>query len=238
MRLGRAGWLLAAVSLVFPDALRAVAQILAVGDSYDGGVVNLAPGDELRVRLEGRADAAWAVAFSDAEVIRALPADAASADPGFQTFRFQAVALGSSSLGLVCRKATDSSAPPAGLFRIQVVVKERVSRRALLLEEPDNGSSIYLTQGDVIAVKLPSSPTTGYSWSVAANTPSVLQPAGDSRYEPPLTAKPGASGFQTFEFRVAAGGPAALQLVYRRPFEKDAPPARTWSVFVAAAAQR
>ncbi len=238
MRRGRAGWLLAAVCLAFPGALRGAAQIVVVGDAYDGGQLSLAPGDELRVRLESRADAAWAVAFSDAAVLRALPADAAAPDPGFQSFRFQAVALGSSALGLVCWKSSSPAAPPAGLFRIQITVKERVTRRALLLEEPDDGSGIYLSQGDVIAVKLPSNPTTGYSWSIAANTPSVLQPAGDARYDPPPTPKPGASGFQTFEFRVASGGPAALLLVYRRPFEKDAPPARTWSVFVAAAAQK
>jgi hypothetical protein len=95
MRLGRR---LAAGGrvLAFPEAL-APSPDPGGGDSSRRGAVNLAPGDELRVRLEGRADALWAVAFSDAEVIRALPADAAAADPGFQTFRFQAAALGSSS---------------------------------------------------------------------------------------------------------------------------------------------
>ena len=64
----------------------------------------------------------------------------------------------------------------------------------------------------------------------------MLQPGGDPKFEPPAKAKPGASGTQTFEFRVSGGGAAWLQLVYRRPFDKDAPPARQWSVFVAAAA--
>ena len=241
MRLGRAALLLAAASLAVPAGARGAGQVLAIGDPYDGGVVNLAPGDELRVRLASNpaADSSWGVTFHDAAVLKPLPADAAAGpDAGFQTFRFQAVALGSSSLGLACRKASDPAAQPAGLYRVQVVVKDRVSRRALLLEEPDDGSSVYVTQGDTMSVKLPSNPTTGYKWSIAVNAPSVLQPAGDPRFEAPLTPRPGSGGFQTFDFRVVGGGAAALQLVYRRPFENDTPPARTWNVFVAAAAQR
>src|SRR5262249_57428281 len=81
-------------------------------------------------------------------------------------------------------------------------------------------------------------PSTGFTWSVAANAPSILAPAGDPRFEPPPTPRPGAGSFQTLDFRVAGSGAALLQLVYRRPSEKDAPPARTWSVFVATAALR
>ena len=108
-------------------------------------------------------------------------------------------------------------------------------RRGLLLEEPDSGSIIYLTQGDALSVRLPANPSTGFTWSVAANAPSILALGGDPRFEPPPTPRPGAGRFQTLEFRVASGGAALLQLVYRRPSEKEAAPARTWSVFVAAA---
>lgn len=232
---------LAAAALAVAPAGRAAGTVLSVGDAYDGGAVNLAVGDELRVRLApaGGAGATWAVAFQDSSVVKLLPAEpAAPAEDGLQTLRFQAVALGSASLGLACRRSGDPAAPPERLFRVQVSVKERVSRRALLLEEPDNGSGLYLTQGDTISVKLPANPTTGYTWSIAVNAPSILAPAGDARFEPPPTPRPGAGGFQTFDFRVAGGGAAELQLVYRRPFEKDAPPTRIWTVFIAAAAQK
>lgn len=211
--------------------------VLVVGDSYDGGSLALAPGDELRVRLASRAaeGAAWSPAFFDEAVVKALPSEGAP-EPGFETLRFRAAAAGLTSLGLASRKASDPSAPPAGLYRLQIEVKEMMSRRrGILLEEPDSGSMIYLTQGDALSVRLPSNPSTGFTWSVAANAPSVLQPGGDPRFEPPPTPRAGAGGFQTLDFRVAGGGMALLQLVYRRPFEKDAPPARTWSVFVAAA---
>jgi inhibitor of cysteine peptidase len=238
MRFGRAGWLLAAAVCLRAGGLGAA--VATVGDAYDGGSLSLAPGDELRVRLASHSaeGAAWSVAFGDAAVLKPLPPEGAP-EPGFETLRFQAVAAGSVSVGLVCRKASDSSAPPAGLYRLQIAVKEMLTRRrGILLEEPDSGSIIYLTQGDALSVKLPSNPTTGYAWSIASNAPSVLQPGGDPRFEPPPTPRPGAGGFQTFDFRVSGGGAALLQLVYRRPFEKEAPPARTWSVLVAAATLR
>jgi inhibitor of cysteine peptidase len=216
------------------------APVVVVGDSYDGGSLSLAPGDELRVRLASHTGegAAWAPAFFDESVLKALPAEG-PAEAGVETLRFRASAAGLTSVGLVCRKASEAAAAPAGIFRLQVEVKEMMTRRrGVLLEEPDSGSIIYLLQGDALSVRLPANPTTGYTWSIAANAPSVLQSAGDPRYEPPAASRPGAGGFQSFEFRVAGGGAALLQLVYRRPFEKDAPPARTWSVFVASAAIR
>ncbi|HEY4231396.1 MAG TPA: protease inhibitor I42 family protein [Thermoanaerobaculia bacterium] len=242
MRLSRPAVCLAlSAGLAGAALLRADAPVVTVGDVYGGGSVLLAPGDELRVRLAARGEGtAWTVAFADASVLKALPGEGAT-ETGFETLRFRAAAPGTGSLGLVCRKTSPSepSAQPAGLFRIQVEVKEMMTRRrGLLLEEPDSGSIIYLTQGDALSVRLPANPSTGFTWSVAANAPSVLAPGGDPRFEPPPTPRPGAGGFQTLEFRVAAGGAAFLQLVYRRPSEKDAPPARTWGVFVAAASLR
>jgi inhibitor of cysteine peptidase len=234
----------AAIGLASALAVAAPAlpgAVLTIGDVYDGGTLPLAPGDELRVRLPLPAQAgegtAWTVAFGDGPVVKALPAEGA-AEAGFETLRFRAASEGAAGLGLVCRKASDPSAAPAALFRVQLEVKEMmVRRRGLLLEEPDSGSIIYLTQGDALSVRLPANPSTGFTWSVAS-TASILASAGDTRFEPPPTPRPGAGSFQTFDFRVAGSGAALLQLVYRRPNEKDAPPARTWSVFVAAAGLR
>jgi inhibitor of cysteine peptidase len=146
------------------------------------------------------------------------------------------VAAGSSSIGIACEKPADPASPPTRLFRVLAVVKAAAPRRSVTLEEPDNGSQIFLTQGERLFVKLPSSPTTGYGWTVARNAVSVLQPVGDPRFEAPEKALPGASGYQIFEFRIVAGGASSLAMVYRRPFEKDQPPARTWAIFLSAAA--
>jgi inhibitor of cysteine peptidase len=220
----RAGVLAGALLAGSSIALAAV-QTVTVGEAYDGGTVHLAPGDALEVRLSaGSSGCSWEPAFGDPSVLKPeVP------------FRFRAVTTGSASLGLVCRQPSDLRARPGGLFRVLVVVKESVFPRVLLLEEPDNASEIYVVQGDVVQVRLPANPSTGYTWTVASNTPSILQPLGDPKFEPPAKPGPGGAGTQTFEFRVAGGGGAFLELAYARPFEKDGAPARRWGIFVACA---
>jgi predicted secreted protein len=171
------------------------------------------------------------VAFNDAAVLK--PEAAA---PGANVFRFQALTAGTESLGLACRKPADPKAQPAGLFRILVTVKDSVAPRGFIVEEPDNGSDIFLVQGDALQVRLSSNPSTGYAWTVVSNAPSVLQPAGEPKFEPADKPKPGAAGAQSFAFRVVGGGGVFLELVYARPSEKDTPPARRWGIFIAAAA--
>ena len=224
---------LAAAALAAAGAASGAVQTLTIGDLYAGGTVNLAPADTLEIRLSpGPSGCFWGVAFNDAAILK----PDAGAAPGAPVFRFQAVAAGTESLGLACRKPSDPKAQPGGLFRVLVAVKESTAPRGLILEEPDNGSDIFLTQGDAIQVKLPSNPTAGYSWTVSSNAPSVLAAVGEPKFEPAAKPLPGAAGTQTFAFRVVAGGGAFLELVYARPSEKDVAPARRWGLFVAAAA--
>ncbi len=230
VELRRAG-LVAALGLLAAATGLAAVQTVMIGDLYDGGTVNLAPGDTLEVKLSTLAGCSWSVAFDDAAVLKTEAPGA----PGGSVFRFRATTTGSASVGLACRSAADPQAPAGALFRVAVVVKEALLPRGLLLEQPDNGSDIFVVQGDVLEVRLPANPSTGYTWSISANAPSVLRPAGDPKFDPPAEGRPGATGTQTFGFRVVSGGGVFLQLVYRRPFEKDASPARTWGVFVAAA---
>lgn len=223
---------LASALLAAAAAASGAVQTVTIGDLYAGGTVNLAPADTLEVRLSpGSSGCVWGVAFNEPGVLALDPE--AAAPP---VFRFKAVTTGSVSLGLACRRASEPKAPPSGLFRVLVAVKGSVAARGLILEEPDNGSHIFLTQGDSIQVRLPSNPTTGYSWTVVANAPSVLAVVGEPKFEPAAKPLPGAPGMQSFAFRVVAGGGAFLELVYARSFEKDSPPARRWGIFIASAA--
>lgn len=244
MRL-RGAVLLAAASLAAAGAVLGSGRVLTIDELYDGGVVNLAPGDEVVVRLLSNPASAeaWGVALNDATVVRRVEEAPPATPPPVEApravetreFRFRAIAAGSSSLGLAYQKPADPASAPSRLFRVLVVVKEDMSRRTLTLGEPDNGSTIFLTQGERVIVRLPSNPTTGYGWSVARNATAVLRPAGDARFEASGNARPGAGGYQIFEFRVAAAGASSLALVYGRPFEKEQPPARTWGIFLVAA---
>jgi inhibitor of cysteine peptidase len=222
----------AAVLLAAAAAAEAAIQTVTIGDLYDGGTINLAPGDTLEVRLSGGSGCSWGPAFGDPAVLK--PEANASVSP--PVFRYRALSTGSASLGLACLNAADPQAPAGGLYRVLVVVKESALPRGLVLEEPDSGSDIFLSQGEFLQVRLPANPSTGFTWTIAGNAPSVLRPAGEPRFEPPAKAAPGAAGTQIFEFRVAGGGGAFLDLVYRRPADKDVSPARRWGVFIAAAA--
>ncbi|HTR03969.1 MAG TPA: protease inhibitor I42 family protein [Thermoanaerobaculia bacterium] len=219
-------------AVVFAASAAALASIqtVVIGDLYDGGTVNLGPGDTLEIHLTPGPACAWRPAFDDPNVLKP------DAEAPAGAFRYKAQTTGSVSLGLACLSPSNPQAPAGGLFRVQVVVKDTLLPRGLLLEGPDSGSDIFMAQGELLQVRLPSTPSTGFGWSVSVNAPSVLRPLGEPKYEPPGKGGAGAAGTQTFEFRVAGGGGAFLELVYRRPFDKDAPPARRWSVFVAAAA--
>ena len=205
-----------------------------VGESFDGGTVRLGRGDVLVVRLPQAARPAepWTFAFGDPSILR--PQGPPAVEDRAAVFRYVASATGGSSLGF----AAVAPGEPAWtrLFRITVDVAEAPPRsRTLVLSEADDGSRIYVAKGDVLTVRLSSNVTTGYGWFVAQAAAGVLQSPDPPAYQPPAASQPGAGGAQTFTIPVIASGAGWLQLVYRRPFEKDAPPARTWSVFVAAA---
>jgi inhibitor of cysteine peptidase len=228
--------LAAAAFAVTATPLRAVdGRRLSVGEGYDGGVVTLAVGDSLAVKLPAPNAGTWTVAFADPSVLKLAGSDPSEPGSSTQVLRFDAAETGTTGLGLAYRPAAKKSSPPEKLYRLQVVVRTDAGPRTLELSPPDDGSRISVTQGDRIVVKLPANVTTGYSWSIAENDPSILLPAGSARYEPPSRPEPGAPGVQIFELRVLGGGTAWLQLVYRRPFEKDVPPARTWNAFVSSA---
>jgi inhibitor of cysteine peptidase len=244
---GRAWWIgfvSGAALMAAAGSARGAARTVTMGYSYDGGLVNLAVGDELEVRVGSTPGTgyAWGVAMNDPAVLEPVgkPIDEKSLDarpgsPGSRVFRFRAAKAGSSSLGLVYERPWEKNTAPARLFRVLAVVEPSVSGKPLALSESDAGSKVFLLQGETLSVRLPSNSSAGYGWAVTRTVTSILKPEGEPRLEAPATATPGAPGFQVFEFTVAGAGSAALELSYRRPSEKDQPAAKTWTIFVAAA---
>lgn len=102
--------------------------------------------------------------------------------------------------------------------------------KTLLLDESDDNSHLCLYSGDLLAIKLVSNPTTGYSWT-NLDSPSNLELLS-SKSERPSSDRPGAPGFQVFSFKATKPGDSALILSYLRPFEKDAPPARKFRLTI------
>jgi len=93
----------------------------------------------------------------------------------------------------------------------------------------DAGRQIALGKGESVAVTLAGNPTTGYQWEVVELDKSIVKPLGDMTFERSGTAL-GAGGQATWHFQGVRAGQTSLKLVYRRPFEKQAPPTQTFEV--------
>ena len=102
----------------------------------------------------------------------------------------------------------------------------------IALTEKDNGRQLRLTRGDMLTVELKSNPTTGFRWQTAdANNNGVLKAEKDE-FVAPDTTRCGAPGLQRLSFTPITAGETVLRLVYARPWEKGAPPARSFHVTV------
>lgn len=106
------------------------------------------------------------------------------------------------------------------------------AKPSVIVTDSDANNPVQLRVGQTLQVRLASNPTTGYSWSVQ-QVPAELQ-LGQSVYATGSQNKnvAGAGGYQTIDFAGKIPGKAELKLEYRRPWEKDAPPAKTFSVTV------
>jgi inhibitor of cysteine peptidase len=126
------------------------------------------------------------------------------------------VAVASASLG---QQATSAS-------------KVRPSSSNVVLTEQDNGKDIDLTIGSTLVVKLPSNPSTGYNWTVVGEpSPLKLQKTSFRKGTTKGTSV-GASGTAILQLSASSAGLATLTLVYRRSWEYNVPPIKTFAVRV------
>jgi len=91
----------------------------------------------------------------------------------------------------------------------------------------DPSETIEVTVGEEFVISLDSNPSTGYSWEVTSSLPAWLELIG-SEYIPTPTDPPviGGGGTEEWTFRANAAGTATVTFEYRRPWEKDQPPAQ------------
>ena len=126
------------------------------------------------------------------------------------------------------------------LFSLMLVAQPQQSPGAqqkspssvIAIADQDDGKDIDLPARDTLVVRLESNPSTGYSWAIKGD-PSPLKLVKSS------TKKTGQNGHAvgapvTQEFRLTAvsAGIASLSLEYRRPWEHNVAPAKTFQVRV------
>ena len=122
---------------------------------------------------------------------------------------------------LVC-----SAAPP----------KMQDTSDTIIITERDNNGQVEIVLGAILVLKLEAIPGTGYSWQVMRNDPALLNPLGESIFEPkaadPQKGALGAPAYQTFRFKAQSSGTRVLELQYKRGWEEKALPMKTFRITV------
>jgi len=144
---------------------------------------------------------------------------------GVEGWTFRASDAGTASLTFEYRRPWETDQPPA-------------ERKTFVVIARPAGETIEVTVGQNFVISLESNPSTGYSWELATPLPAWLALIG-SEYiptpiDPPMV---GSGGIEEWTFRANAGGMATLTFEYRRPWEKDQPPAKRKTFIVVARAQ-
>ena len=98
--------------------------------------------------------------------------------------------------------------------------------------DSDRGRTITVALHEELCLELPENATTGYTWSAPTFDHHVLAQLQDETVAASSGAI-GAGGSRRFTFRAIAIGRTAVQLSYRRPWERNAAPAKTYEITVA-----
>lgn len=107
-----------------------------------------------------------------------------------------------------------------------------MSQTAVVVTDRNDRSQIEIGSGQILVLKLPTTPGLGYSWQITNNDITKLPPLGDSQLEPVEAEAPGAIENQVFRFAAKAMGSNVLMLKYVRPWEQNAPPLKTFRLTV------
>lgn len=97
----------------------------------------------------------------------------------------------------------------------------------IILNDTACGTRQVVTVGEVLEVRLPANPTTGYRWQVTTAA-LLLQQQGGAVYQSE-TQRSGAGGLTSFIFSATTPGNGLLELAYQRPWEENTQPLKTCS---------
>jgi inhibitor of cysteine peptidase len=90
----------------------------------------------------------------------------------------------------------------------------------------DAAAPVVVSAGEEFFIALPSNPTTGYTWTQSIGDGLVLAYEGNV-YQAISGGMMGAGGQQIFIYHANRSGSTSIALRYGRPFEPNAPPAKS-----------
>jgi inhibitor of cysteine peptidase len=98
------------------------------------------------------------------------------------------------------------------------------------VSEKDQGGTISLDIGDQLKIRLHGNLTTGYTWKMISDGKDCLK--FDHHSFMPFRICAGSGGIFTFTFQAVAKGASTVSLNYLRPWEKNVPVARSFTINV------
>jgi inhibitor of cysteine peptidase len=121
-----------------------------------------------------------------------------------------------------------------GVVLVWIAIPEpsAATTETITVGQAASGSHRSLHRRDLLVVRLPSNPSTGYRWKIRSGTEKVLSSVRRTYVPPRDTAPLGAPGTAIFRLRAAARGKTTLRIVYARPWESGVSPARTFTLRV------
>jgi predicted secreted protein len=103
--------------------------------------------------------------------------------------------------------------------------------KTVTLTEDASGKTVTLAEGGQVVIRLAGNPTTGYSWGESAITGEAVRQDGPQRYEAEAAlGRVGSGGVFEWKLVAAKAGRSVVKLEYRRPWEKDKPAEKTFTV--------
>ncbi len=120
-----------------------------------------------------------------------------------------------------------------GAILLSLVSCSSAAPKELSIDIASSGKEITLAASGMLIVTLESNITTGYSWNENANIgdKTVMQQT-EHKYQPPATPIPGAGGKEVWTFKALQAGKSTISMEYRRPFEPNTAPAKTFTLTV------
>ena len=96
----------------------------------------------------------------------------------------------------------------------------------------DSGGTASLIPYQPLVVRLPTNPSTGYKWSYTVAGDQVLVLDTLTGEAPAPDGMAGVPGLEVWSFRAQGTGRAVLTYIYARPWEKNALPAKIFTLNV------
>lgn len=139
---------------------------------------------------------------------------------------------------MVCRLLALSAAmlfaisiPAATQQSAASATSAKTAASTVTVTDQDNGKDIELASSQTLVVKLGSTPSTGYKWTVEGD-PSPLKLQKQTYRKNTKSSAMGAPGMEIFTFSAGSSGIANLKLNYHRSWEYNVPPVKTFAARV------